>query len=87
MTLSAARPNFGMSQPSPPPEREPGDPRRRDGATGDRQLVLAGRGIELRPRHAPLGACRSGLRVDLDVLHLGQVDHHGVVRDREPATL
>ena len=68
----------------PAAEREPGDPRRGDGPTRDRQPVLRGRGVELGPRHAPLGACRSGLGVDPDPLHLGQVDHHGVVRDREP---
>ena len=85
MHVVRGQPELRHEPAEPAAEREPGDPRRGDGATGDRQAVLPGRGIELRPRHAPLGACRSGIRVDPDRLHLGQVDHHGVVRDREPA--
>jgi hypothetical protein len=67
----------------PASEREPGDPRRGYRAPGDRQAVLAGRSVELRPRHAALRTCRSGPGIDPDILHLGQIDHHRVVRDRE----
>ena len=71
--------------PEPTSECEPGDPGRGDGSPGDCQPVLRGRRVELGPRQTPLGACSPGLRVDLDTLHLGEVDHHGVVRDGEPA--
>ena len=85
MTLSDASPNFGMSQPSPPPSVSPAIPVVETAPPVTARPCSAGRGIELRPRHASLGAYRSGLRIDLDRLHLGEVDHHGVVRDREPA--
>ena len=61
--LSAARPCFAISQPSPPPSVQPGDAGRRDRAAGDGEAVL-GRGVVQlapgrdRPRPAPCAPAR-----------------------------
>ena len=63
-------------------ERQSGDARRGDRAAGDGEAVLGRRGVQLRPVEPALGPHRARLRVDLGALHLGEVDHHGVVGDR-----
>jgi hypothetical protein len=45
--------------------------------------VLRGRTVQLAPRHPALGPHGASVRVDLNALHLGQIDHHGVICDRE----
>ena len=59
----------------PAAERESGDSRRRDDSARGRQPVQRGLLVELAPRDASL--CSHGLRgrIDVDALHLGEVDH------------
>ncbi len=47
--------------------------------------MLRRRIVELAPRHAALRRDHARLWVDARALHLGEVDHHRAVRDREPA--
>ena len=63
-------------------EGQPGDPGRRDGAARDGEPVRARGVVQLAPEHAALGPHGRLLGVDLDALHLGEVDHHAAVRDR-----
>ena len=57
------------------------DAGRRDGASGDGEPVLGVCGVQLRPRQPAFGPDRPGFGVDVGVLHLCEVDHHGAVRD------
>ncbi len=66
-------------------EGEAGDPGRRDRATRNGETVLRRRVVELSPGHATLSRDEARLGVDGRGLHLGQVDHHRPVGDREPA--
>ncbi len=72
----------GHQPAEPAAERQAGDPGGRDRAARDGQPVLRGRIVELAPQDAALGPHGPGVGVDLDPLHLGQVDHHRVIGDR-----
>ena len=81
--LSAARPYLAISQPSPPPRVRPAIP-----------VVEIAPPVTARPCSAvaslssaqlsrpPRAPC--GLRIDVDALHLGEVDHHRAVGDGAP---
>ena len=69
--------------PEPAAERESADAGGRDDAARRREPVLAGRAIDLAPRAAAADAHGPRLRVDLDVLERGEVDHHAVVAGAE----
>ena len=63
-------------------ERQPGDAGRRHAAAGHGEPVLLGRGIELAPGDAGLGAHRALDRVDLDLLHRREVDGEAALAER-----
>ena len=72
------------------PQREAGDPGRRETPTRDREAVLLGRRVELPPGQARFRARRARLGIDGDPLHRREVDHDAVVarpvtRGRVPA--
>ena len=73
------------TQPAEPAaEREPGDAGRRNDPTGRGEPVEGGLSVQLTPRDSTLGAhgLRSG--VDMNALHLSEVDHHAAVCDSLP---
>ena len=65
----------------PAAERVPADPGRRDRPAGDRESMLGRRVVELAPQDAALRAKGLRGRIDVDPLHLGEVDHDAAVRD------
>ena len=64
------------------PEGEAGDAGVGHPATGDREPVLLGGGVELAPVEPGLGAHRARRRVDLDALHAAHVDDQSLVDHR-----
>ena len=63
------------------PEREAGNPRRRDLTPGRGQAERLRLVIEIAPRHAGLRRHRAPLPIDPDALHRRQVDHEPAVAD------
>ena len=61
------------------PEREAPDAGRRDDPARRGKAVLVGGPVDLAPGAAAADPDRPGLRVDLDPLHRGEVDHDAVV--------
>ena len=62
-------------------EREAGDARARHATAGDGEAVRGGRGVELAPREAALGAHRLRVGVDVDALQAAQVGADAAVHD------
>ena len=68
------QPALALEPAAAAPERQPRDPGRREAAAGHRQAVLLGGGVELAPRHPGLRAGGPRPRVDVDRVHLREVD-------------
>src|SRR5581483_11397205 len=63
-------------------ERQPRDARRRDRAAGDGEAVPLGRGVELAPAQAGLRVREPSFGIDVDPLHLREVDDEAALADR-----
>ena len=74
-------PVLGHQPAEPAAQRETGDPGRGDRAARDGEAVLGGGVVELGPGEPGLRAHRPPGGIDVDALHLGEVDHHGAVDD------
>src|SRR5919197_2294767 len=65
----------------PAAQREARDPCRRDPSAGCGEPVEERLLVELAPAHAYLSPHRTCIRVDVDALHFGEVDHEAAVCD------
>ena len=74
-----------MSQPSPPPSVSPAIPVVEMAPPVTAKPCSPAAALSSAHVTPPSARAVRAFGVDLDVPHLGQVDHHGVVRDGEPA--